>query len=127
MKKLIAIMIIPVLIFACTLTDENDASVTLSTQGIKTQQLATMPAASPTPSPISSCHVQTNVDNGRLNLRAGPGTQYPVILILHEGDVFTASTSTPSHDWIFAETNDHHEGWINSHFVQCNNSQGGLQ
>jgi len=126
MNKLIVLAVISVFIFACTLTNENGASVASSTQAIKTQQPANMPVASSTPSLLSSCYVQTNVGNGRLNLRAGPGTQYPVIIVMHEGDAFTASTSTPSRDWITASINDH-QGWVNSHFIQCNNSQGGLQ
>ena len=106
---------------ACSLTQEPSAAVSAASP----THMTSKPTASPTPLPSPICHVKTNVINGQLNLRSGPGTQYAVIVVLHEGDAFTASTST--HDWIFARTNDHHEGWINSHFIQCNNTQGGSQ
>jgi hypothetical protein len=43
------------------------------------------PDRNPTPSPIT-CTVQTGVPAGNLNIRSGPGTAYPVIGLLHEGE-----------------------------------------
>ena len=114
---LVAFAVVWLSMVACTLTQEPSAT-TIAVSPVRMISKAT----SPTPLPFSICHVKTNVINGQLNLRTGPGTQYAVIVVLHEGDAFTASTST--HDWIFAKTNDH-QGWINSHYTECNNTKGG--
>jgi len=119
--SLIAFAVVWLSMIACTLTQEPSVT-TIVVSPVR----MISKASSPAPLPVSICHVQTNVDNGQLNLRAGPSTQYAVIVVLHEGDAFTASTSAPSHDWIFAKTNDH-QGWINSDFIECNNTKGGVR
>jgi uncharacterized protein YgiM (DUF1202 family) len=116
---LIAFVLVWLSMVACTLTQGPNAT-TIAVSPVRLISKAT----SPTPLPVSICRVQTNVNDGLLNLRAGPGTQYAVIVVLHEGDAFTTSTST--RDWIFAKTNDH-QGWINFHYTECNNTKGGSQ
>jgi uncharacterized protein YgiM (DUF1202 family) len=44
-----------------------------------------MERVEPTPRP-STCTVSTGVPAGNLNIRSGPGTAYPVIGLLHEGE-----------------------------------------
>lgn len=56
------------------------------------QPTADSPAPSPTP---QVCKVSTGYDNGRLNLRTGPGVEYAVIRVLAEGEVLTVLIPSP--------------------------------
>lgn len=71
-------------------------------------------ATLPTPTP-STCTVQTGVPSGRLNLRKGAGTQYPVIGVLEEGDVLTVLADG---DWLAVMVSDGTRGYINSRFCR---------
>ena len=104
-------------IIACTLTEGANAAI------LTPSPTSWVPKATPSPTSQSlSCHVKTYVDKGQINLRAGPGTEFAVIVVLHEGDPINALVS--ANNWIKAKINNR-VGWINSHYIECNNSNGG--
>ena len=112
-----ALAIVWLSMIACTLTEGANAAI------LTPSPTSWVPKATPSPTSQSlSCHVKTYVNNGQLNLRAGPGTEFAVIVVLREGDAVTALAST--NNWMKAEINDH-IGWINSHYIECNRSNGG--
>lgn len=120
-KPLIAITI-PIFIFACTLTNGSTASGASSVQTIQAQQPTSTQVASPTPS--ATCRVRTNVAQGQLNLRSGPGVQYSVLAVLSEGETLSdesASSSVWHKDWLYVKTQYGRTGWVNSNY--CGGAQ----
>jgi uncharacterized protein YgiM (DUF1202 family) len=77
------------------------------------------PTSTPTLLEGKVCHVATGVDAGNLNLRTGPGTSYPVITILTEGETLTvlsprvAGAGSPG-SWSKVARADGTQGYINS-------------
>ncbi len=69
---------------------------------------ATEPLGSPTPLPSARVMVKL------LNVRAGPGTAYPVVAIVKEGDVLTALGRTPDSLWIVVRLADGTSGWCSA-------------
>lgn len=49
-----------------------------------------------------------------LNLRAGPGTAYPIVNMLKEGDVLTVLGRTPDNGWIAVKVSDTVTGWVSA-------------
>lgn len=68
-----------------------------------------------TPTPRPACTVSTNVPLGYLNLRSGPGTDYAVIGLLHEGETLTVIRRGA---WLEVETTDHLAGWVNGRYCK---------
>jgi uncharacterized protein YgiM (DUF1202 family) len=54
-----------------------------------------------TPTPPQLCTVSTGYNNGLLNMRTGPGTNYPVLTVLDEGQVLTVLERG---DWLKVST-----------------------
>jgi uncharacterized protein YgiM (DUF1202 family) len=68
-----------------------------------------------TPSPVETCTVTTGYDNGRLNFRSGPGTQYAVLRLLSEGDVLQIVMRGA---WLRVSTRENLTGYINGNYCQ---------
>ena len=65
--------------------------------------------------PAPQCTVSTGIDAGALNLRTGPGTQYGVIRVLHEGEVLTV---TARGAWLKVRDSQGARGYVNSRYCQ---------
>jgi len=70
---------------------------------------ATQPPDSPTAPPSATVMVKL------LNVRSGPGTAYPVLAIVKEGDVLTALGRTPDNLWIVVRLADGTSGWCSAY------------
>ena len=109
----VAFAVVWLFMIACTLTQQPSATPVEPSPF----HLASKKA---TPSPTLQsllCRVMTHANDGQLNLRSGPGTQYAVLAVLHEGDPVQVSIS--SADWLPANANGH-SGWVNRYFIACN-------
>ena len=109
-KQKILFYFLPLLIMACTLTDQS-AAMTLP---IAKQ---TNPA-SPTPTP-HLCQVKTGIEAGALNLRTCGGTYCPVVIVLHEGETLTQTEPQTVDEWIAVKTTSGLHGWANSKYLDC--------
>ena len=109
----VAFAVVWLSMIACTLTQQSSAT---PVDPSPFHLASTKAASSPAPQ-FLSCRVMTHVKDGQLNLRSGPGTQYAVLTVLHEGDPIQVSTS--SADWLLANANGH-SGWVNRYFIACN-------
>ena len=123
MKKLIVIMIIPVFVFACTLTNASAAHVASTpradppTVAVPDPVLAGRPiSTSPTTSP---CTVTATV----LNLRRCPGVSCGVMGWLdHDSRLTVLSVSNA---WFQVTTPAGQTGWVNSYF--CDLQKGEIR
>ena len=72
--------------------------------------LPTDTPTSPPPTPLPIAKVVAKY----LNLRAGPGTSYPIVTMLKEGDVLTVLGRTPDNLWIAVKVSDTVSGWTSA-------------
>ena len=89
----------------------------------------TTATATPTPSPTTSevttatpeklCTVSTGYDNGRLNLRTGPGVEHVVITTLGEGQQLTVIQERDG--WLYVRPGTTIPGWVNGKFCRKEN------
>jgi uncharacterized protein YraI len=63
------------------------------------------------PAPVA----QVNAAN--VNLRTGPGINYPVLRILPEGQAITLLGRMPDNAWLYVQLADTIAGWINADYV----------
>ncbi len=67
-------------------------------------------ATSLPPTPLPTAKVVAKY----LNLRAGPGTSYPIVTMLKEGDVVTVLGRTPDNLWIAVKVSGTVSGWCSA-------------
>jgi uncharacterized protein YraI len=72
--------------------------------------------APPTDTPVPQPEAVVNAPN--LNLRAGPGTEYPVLGGLVQGDPLHVLGRTQNGNWLKVVTADGQEGWVWAGMVQ---------
>ncbi len=70
--------------------------------------------------------VSLTVQVSGLNVRQGPGTDYPVISSLNAGDTVTALGKDSAGDWYQVQTAAGGTGWVNAAYVQPAGDTGGL-
>lgn len=58
------------------------------------------------------------VKTNRLNLRGGPGTDYPILGRLEIGDEVNIVQRNAAGDWLFIETEDDKTGWIAGRYIK---------
>lgn len=124
MKKLIVIMIIPVFIFACTLTNASRAYVAATPRAdpprvaVPDPVLAGLPMIPPS-STASTCTITATV----LNLRRCPNVSCGVMDWLdHDSRLVVLSVSNA---WFQVTTPAGQTGWINSNF--CDLQKGEIR
>jgi uncharacterized protein YgiM (DUF1202 family) len=57
------------------------------------------------------------VEIKRLNVRSGPGSQYPVIAVAHRGETLHVAGSAPG--WQYVQLSQGRYGWVMSRFTQA--------
>jgi hypothetical protein len=50
------------------------------------------------------------------NVRAGPGTGYPIITVVYQGDKLTVLATDPAQDWLLVRSSGQ-EGWVSRSLV----------
>jgi uncharacterized protein YgiM (DUF1202 family) len=58
------------------------------------------------------------VTNDRLNIRSGPGTGYPIIGALLQGDEVTVTGRNKASTWLAIRTDDGTEGWVYADYTR---------
>jgi uncharacterized protein YraI len=71
--------------------------------------------ALPSPTPAQSCRVSTGYNAGFLNLRAGAGTEFAVIRVLHEGEVLQVITRGA---WLEVIDGQETRGYVHARYCQ---------
>ena len=124
MKKLIVIMIIPVFIFACTLTNASAAHVASTPRADPPRVAVPDPVRAglpmtPTSSTASTCTITATV----LNLRRCPNVSCGVMGWLDHDSRLTLHSV--SNDWFQVTTPAGQTGWVNSNF--CDFEKGEIR
>ena len=76
---------------------------------------------SPSPAP-HACRVLVDA----LNVRGGPGTEYPVVDQVRLGDVLLPAGRTAGADWLYVLVGGSAGGWVSAGYVECDAGAGGL-
>ena len=76
-----------------------------------------LPSVTPTLSPTRPPLIAT-VNTAALNLRTGPGTDYPVVQSYERGTVVTILGKESDEQWIKVETPDGKVGWIATRYLR---------
>jgi len=76
---------------------------------------ATATKGAPTPSPISKAVAVVNVDN--VHVRAGPGLDFPEVVIVYKGDRLEVRGRNGDSKWVAVTLPNQDEGWISASFV----------
>jgi PKD repeat protein len=92
--------------------------------------LATTEPASPTPTPTgeptsppatgvspTAAPLQATITAGALNMRTGPGTQYPAITALPGGTTVTVLAQNQAGNWLKVRLPDGSEGWLSKAYT----------
>ncbi|MCL4559248.1 MAG: SH3 domain-containing protein [Chloroflexi bacterium] len=88
-----------------------------------TQPVQTEPTAQPTAVPQGPSAVVTS---DPLNLRLGPGVDYPVVQLLYIGDKVSVVGRSTNGDWLVVKTAAGTEGWVYSSYVQTSGDLASL-
>lgn len=73
-------------------------------------------SSSPTPSSTfaslpTRVTAQGIIDRGAMNVRAGPGTEFPIVSMVYEGQEVTIVGKTQDGSWVLMLTSDGQQGW----------------
>ncbi len=77
------------------------------------------PTSTNTPMPPDSITAAYN-DQGRLNLRMGPGLNYPIAAIVEAGATFTVTGRTENAQWLEAQDSSNRIVWVLAEFLDLN-------
>lgn len=73
------------------------------------------PTSTQTPTPLPKCVVQPS----SIYMRAGPGTNYPVVVALEQGNAPEVIGRNDGGSWLKVRTSDGKEGWVAANIVEC--------
>ena len=115
-KTFLLLALAALILLACSLTNQATRGAAVLQTPTESPQEADQPEtiATPTQAP-QRCTVDTGQPQGRLNLRACPGTSCGVIEVLEEGDRLQVVTLG---DWIEAQTDAGAVGFVNSNYCK---------
>ncbi len=69
---------------------------------------------SPPPGPPPSSNPTATVNTGALNVRSGPGANFPVVTVVFNGDTVTLLGRNADGSWVLIRTQSGAQGWVNS-------------
>ena len=95
-------------------TETSETSETAATPSV------TEPPAAPATAPPVAQATQCTVSSASINVRRGPGTNFPAITGLRNGQSVTASGRNAAGDWLAIKVPDGREGWVAARLVNCN-------
>ncbi|MBT3313370.1 MAG: SH3 domain-containing protein [Anaerolineae bacterium] len=99
------------LILSCSLVNNIPSNqVTKSASEYSEARELTLPLDKPKP---EHCTVETKHEQGKVNLRVGPGTAFDVLVVLQEGDRLEALAFG---DWLKVSATNGVSGYINSNY-----------
>ena len=76
----------------------------------------------PTPGPTQppSTTIQCTIKTKGLNIRRGPGTNFPVVTAVRSGAALAASGKNDKGDWLAVKTANGKDGWAATKYLNCN-------
>lgn len=80
-------------------------------------------APSPTPTPMS---IMVRVTADTLNVRGGPGTNYPQQTQVHQGDELIVLECNAERDWLHVRIPDGSEGWVAAKLTDVGSAVGNV-
>jgi hypothetical protein len=85
------------------------------------------PTARPPATPTATASLPHAVVTGdTLNVRTGPGTNYPKIGLLRKGEEVVVTGRNASGDWLAVTLTDETKGWVSSSLVKLDAPAGGI-
>jgi uncharacterized protein YraI len=99
----------------------TDTPVWTATQ---TSTRTATPTLTLTPSPTP---IEGEVQSATLNLRAGPGQEYPRIGFVEQGEIINILAQNEDGSWVFVHTSDQSEGWVFCDYVETATSLDALE
>ncbi|MFN8490714.1 MAG: SH3 domain-containing protein [Caldilineaceae bacterium] len=108
-------------------TAENNTNTTPlpAPTSVAPVQTPTPASANNTPATTSGANTATITSSG-LNVRAGPGTNYPVIGTAKAGQKYTALARNGANTWVQISFSAQQEGWVAAQFVKLSSAIGAL-
>ena len=77
-----------------------------------TPTLSSSPTASSTLTSLATrVTAKGIIDRGAMNVRAGPGTEFPIVSVVYEGQEVTIVGKTQDGSWVLMLTSDGQQGW----------------
>lgn len=105
-----------------TPTDTNGSnSVEIASPSPTRRRPSVDPASKSTPIPRSDLPVIT-IKGARVNIRSGPGTNYPVIQTLDQNDTAPATGFNSGQTWVRIKLPNGRAGWVSTDLVDIDNS-----
>lgn len=100
-----------------TSTNSSDSVETLSPTP---KRSSSTPTSESTPTPSPTLPIVTII-GARVNIRSGPGTNYPVIQTLDRNDTAPATGFNSGQTWVQIELPDSTPGWVSTSLVDIDN------
>jgi hypothetical protein len=122
MKALILSIMWIVLLAACSNPPAGTATPTQTEPPMPTQTQLPTPTFTQTPM-LTPAGLRDCVVPGLLNMRSGPGTQYPVLAVLAQGTCGLVTARNGDASWGYISTNKF-TGWV---FVQYLSGEGDIK
>lgn len=98
------------LVFLTSCSATVPLPATPTSEATATEYTVTKPQRAPSPT-SETCTVQTGVPTGKLNLRAGAGTDQAVVRVLSEGEILTVIKVGT---WVEVSDSQGNRGYVNS-------------
>lgn len=78
--------------------------------------------APPTPAPTQppATTIQCTIKTRGLNIRGGPGTNFPVVTAVRNGATLAASGKNDKGDWLAVQAANGKDGWAATKYLNCN-------
>jgi hypothetical protein len=84
-------------------------------QRVPTGYMVVAPPAGAPPPVVSPSYSSVTVISAALNVRQGPGSNYPVLYVVNLGDTLSVLASAPG--WLYVQTATGQQGWVDQRFT----------
>jgi hypothetical protein len=84
-------------------------------QRVPTGYMIVTPPVGAPPPVVSSAYATVSVVAAALNVRQGPGANYPVLFVVNLGDTLNVLATTPG--WLYVQTGTGQLGWVDQRFT----------
>jgi len=79
------------------------------------------PTCAPQPTPVT---VEGVVSRRAMNMRAGPGTEFPILTMIYQDQRVSVVGRTEDSSWILILTSDGQQGWAWREFIEVESLEG---
>jgi len=114
MKKILVLLLVFLLLSACSKSADSVTPTTTASSPAGTAQAGSPAQAgtqvSAAPTSFAPFTVKPSVDN--LNVRANPGYLFDILMMVQQTDSLTVLGTAPGHEWTYIKTESGVEGWV---------------